>query len=111
IPLLRKKLGAVLRESGATAGSHDYKEIITIFNSMPKEDLFQASTEQLNRDVQSVLELLFSDDVHVTLRPDPLERGVSVMIILPRGRFSSEVRHRVQELLANRFEGEILNYH
>lgn len=111
IPILRKKLGAVLRESGATPGSHDYKEIITIFNSMPKEDLFQASTEQLNRDVHSVLELLFSDDVHVTLRPDPLERGVSVTIILPRGKFSSEVRHRVQEMLAARFEGEILNYH
>ncbi len=111
IPILRTKVGAVLEASGATPGSHDYKEIITIFNSMPKEDLFQASTEQLARDIRSVLEFLFSDDVHVTLRPDPLERGFSVMIILPREKFSSEVRHRIQELLRDRLDGEVLNYH
>lgn len=111
IPILRNKLGAVLEASGSTPGSHDYKEIITILNSMPKEDLFQASTVQLIRDVEAVLELLFSDDVHVTLRPDPLGRGLSVMIILPRGKFSSEARHRIQELLKDRFEGEILHYH
>src|SRR5690606_2199546 len=34
IPILRRKLETVLRASGALPGSHDYKEIITIFNSM-----------------------------------------------------------------------------
>jgi glutamate dehydrogenase len=41
IPILRRKLHRILDRSGAAEGSHDYKEIITIFNSMPKEDLFQ----------------------------------------------------------------------
>ena len=111
IPILRRKLAAVLEASGATLGSHDYKEIITIFNSMPKEDLFQASPAQLGQDIQSILKLFFSDDVHVTLRSDPLERGFSVMIILPREKFSSEIRYRIQDLLGERLEGEVLNYY
>jgi glutamate dehydrogenase len=111
IPILRRKLDKILARSGSPAGSHDYKEIITIFNSMPKEDLFQASPAELDREVREVLALLFTDEVHVTLRRDPLGRGISVMVLLPRGKFSAEVRHRIQELLANRFRGEILNYH
>src|SRR5699024_706007 len=38
-------------------------------------------------------------------------RGVSVMVILPRGRFSGEVRQRIQEAIARRYGGTILNYH
>ncbi|MEX2583473.1 MAG: NAD-glutamate dehydrogenase [Gemmatimonadota bacterium] len=111
IPILRHKLERILESSGAAPGSHDYKEIITIFNSMPKEDLFQASLSELEREVQTVLGVLFSDEVHVSLRVDPLGRGVSVMVILPRGKFSGEVRHRIQEVLTRRFDGTILNYH
>lgn len=111
IPILRRKLEGILEASGAPPGSHDYKEIITIFNSMPKEDLFQASTEEMDREVQTVLNLLFADQVSVTLRPDPLGRGVSIMVILPRGKFSGEVRHRIQDALTRRLNGTTLNYH
>src|SRR5690606_41987068 len=67
----------------------------TLFRS--KEDLFQASVEEMEREVQTVLSLLFSDVVQVSLRPDPLSRGVSVMVILPRGRseeHTSELQSR-----------------
>jgi glutamate dehydrogenase len=111
IPILRNKLQSILNASGAAPGSHDYKEIYTIFNSMPKEELFQASVSELATEVQTVLSLLFIDEVQVSLRPDPLGRGVSVMIILPRGKFSGEVRQRIQEALTRRFQGSILNYH
>jgi glutamate dehydrogenase len=111
IPILRDKLEAILTSSEAQPGSHDYKEIVTIFNSMPKEELFRTTVAELEPEVQAVLGLLFSDRVHVTLRSDPLGRGVSAMIILPRGRFSGEVRQRIQEILTGRLGGEILNYH
>jgi glutamate dehydrogenase len=111
IPILRRKLERILERSGAQEGSHDYKEIITIFNSMPKEELFQASPEELETELQTLLALLFADEVHVTLRPDPLGRGLSAMVILPRGRFSVDVRHRIQDLLARRLNGTVLNYY
>lgn len=111
IPILRDKLDAILRGSGAPAGSHDYKEIITIFNSLPKEELFQSSVDELLDEVQMVLGFLFDDEVQVSLRPDPLGRGVNVMVILPRGRFSGDVRHRIEEVVTRRFAGTILNYH
>jgi glutamate dehydrogenase len=111
IPILRRKLQQILRRSGAAPNSHDYKEIITIFNSLPKEEVFQASPAELEHQVQEVLEILFTDEVRAWVRPDPLGRGASVMVILPRGRFSGEVRQRIQQALTERFTGQVLNYH
>ncbi len=55
IPILREKLAWVLEQSGVREGSHDYKEIITIFNSLPKEELFLASAEEIGPDIRTIL--------------------------------------------------------
>jgi glutamate dehydrogenase len=111
IPILRRKLHRILGRSGAVEGSHDYKEIITIFNSMPKEDLFQTSVDELEREVQTILAHLFAAGVRVLLRPDPLGRGASVIVILPEGRFSRSVRQRIEEAITKRLQGTVLNFH
>jgi glutamate dehydrogenase len=106
IPMLGRKLERILAESGARPGSHDYKEIISIVQSMPKEELFQASVEELRGEVAAVLAQLFSDDVRVVLRTDT--RGeASVMTILPRGRYSAEIRRQIGDLLARHLGGTV----
>lgn len=111
IPILREKLRAILDDAGVLPGSHDYKEIITIFNSMPKEELFLTSAEEIGAEIRAVLALYHTNEVKVTLRPDPLKLGVSVMVILPKDRFSGEVRKAVERAFVERFEGSVLNYH
>ena len=111
IPLLRHKVSRILRESGTREGSHDYKEIISILQEMPKEELFQASTEQLREQVNAVLGHLFSDEVRVSLRPDPLRGEAAVMVILPRGRFSPEIRRGIGTLLQQRLGGTVRDKH
>jgi glutamate dehydrogenase len=111
IPILRRKLHRILDRSLAPFGSHDYKEIITIFNSMPKEELFQTSASELEQDVRAILAHLFAAGVRVLLRPDPLGRGASVNVILPQGKYSGDVRQRIEAAITHRLQGTILNYH
>ena len=111
IPILRRKLARILEEAGVAEGSHDYKEIITIFNSLPKEELFLASMEEIQEDIQAVLTSYHSADVRVSLREDPLKRGIAVMVILPKDRFSGEVRRAIEAALVEELHGEVLNYH
>jgi glutamate dehydrogenase len=111
IPILRKKLDWILEDSGVQAGSHDYKEIHTIFNTLPKEEIFLASAEEIGADVRTVLTTFDSDEVRVTLRRDPLQRGLSVMVILAKEKFSGGVRKRIEQAFVRILEGEILNYH
>ncbi len=111
IPILREKLRAILQDAAALPGSYDYKEIITIFNSMPKEELFLSSAEEIGAEIQTALALYGTREIRVTLRPDPLDRGVSVMVIMPKDRFSGEVRQSLEEALVGKLGGAVLNYH
>jgi glutamate dehydrogenase len=111
IPILRHKLATILESEGFREGSHDYKEIITIFDSLPKEQLFLASAEEIGEDIRAILASYGGGDVRVMLREDPLHRGVSVMVILPRDRFSGTVRKSIEAALVRAYGGIVLNYH
>lgn len=111
IPILRHKLDSILESEGVREGSHDYKEIITIFNSLPKEELFLSSADEVGDDVRAVLDSYGVSDVRVTLREDLLHRGLSVMVILPRDRFSGAVRKAIEAALVEAYDAEVLNYH
>jgi len=111
IPILRGKLRRVLEWSGARPGGHDYKEIVTLLDTMPKEELFQASVEQLGEEVQAALASLFSEEVRVVVRSGPGSGDAAVMVILPRGRYSVEVRDAIGDWLAEQVRGRVVDQH
>ncbi|HEU0051888.1 MAG TPA: hypothetical protein VFQ39_01880, partial [Longimicrobium sp.] len=111
IPILRHRLSYILDQASARPGSHDYKEIVSIVQSMPKDELFQASPDDLREEVGTALSNIFTDEVRVVVRRDPLRGGVAVLVILPRGRFSGEARQRVTDLLQRRIGGTVLSAH
>ena len=111
IPILREKLKTILSRSGVAERSHDYKEIITIFDSLPKEELFLASEEEIETDIRTILTRYNTKGVIVSVRRDALGRGVSIMVVLPRNRFSGEFRRELEERLTTRYDAQILNYH
>ena len=111
IPILRDKLRQILEATAVAPDSHDYKEIKTIFSSMPKEELFLTSAQKIGEDVRTVLTAYDTDGVRVTLHEDVLHRGVSAMVIIPAERYSADVRKRVEHLLVQAFDGEIMNFH
>ncbi len=111
IPILRQKLTQILSGAEAVEGSYDYKEIITIFNSLPKEELFLTSAAEIGGDIRTVLSRYHTSGVRVTLREDPLKRAAAVMVIIPRDRFSGTVRKAIEAALVEELQGEVLNYH
>ena len=111
IPILRQKLETILQSAGLAEGSHDYKEVITIFGSLPKEELFLASSEEIAKDIRTILIRYNTAEVFVSVRRDVLGRGVSIMVVLPRNRFSGSFRREFEASLVSRYKAEILNYH
>ncbi|MYK69288.1 MAG: NAD-glutamate dehydrogenase, partial [Gammaproteobacteria bacterium] len=111
IPILRRKLRWILEDAGAEKGAHDYKEINTIFNSMPKEELFLSSAREIAKDVRTALTSYHTTGVQVTRREDRLRRGASFMVIIPREKFSAKARKAIENAFVNLLGGEVLNYH
>ena len=111
IPILRQKLTTILERSGLAEGSHDYKEVITIFGSLPKEELFLASADEILTEIRTILIRYNTAEVFVSVRRDALGRGVSIMVVLPRNRFSGSFRREFEGWLVSRYSAEVLNYH
>ncbi len=110
IPVLRRKLERILSDCGAISGSHDHKEIFSIYCSLPKAELFVADVNALRETILSVLANRDRLDVRVSYRSDVLESGVSAMVLLPRDRFSVHNRQAIQDLLAQKFGGTLVDY-
>src|SRR5919204_433980 len=55
-PVLHRKLRQVLASEDLIEGSHDYKAAVTLFESFPKDELFAAPTEDLDRAPARVLQ-------------------------------------------------------
>ncbi len=110
-PLLHHKLEQLIAAEDLIPGSHDHKAVVTLFESFPKDELFQASAEEIRRLVVGLLQLEKHGGIRVLIRRDLYGRNVSVVVALPRDRFNAELRKALQALFLERFNGTTIDYH
>ncbi len=110
-PLLHRKLDQILDAEDLFEGSHDYKAVVSIFESFPKDELFASTTEELREQVMGLLQLQESKHVRLFVRRDLYGRSVSLLVAIPRERFDEDVRLRLQELFLERFDGTTIDHH
>src|SRR5690606_29162939 len=110
-PLLRRKLADVTSTEGLIAGSHDHKAVVTLVESFPKDELFGLPSEDLRRVILGLLALQEPAGVRLFVRRDLLDRGVRILVALPRERYTAELRRRLQDLFVKRFGGTDADHH
>ncbi len=110
IPVLRRKLQQVLEIQDVIEGSHDYKSIIQLFETFPKDDLFAMPVDALSEMLGELVETEDTRSVRLFVRRDVLQRFVSVLVTLPRDRFNVNLRRQLQSLFLERFGGETVDY-
>ncbi|MFB4278755.1 MULTISPECIES: NAD-glutamate dehydrogenase [unclassified Nonomuraea] len=110
IPVLRRKLADVLDQAGLAPDSHDGKDLIEILETFPRDELFQTSVDQLLPIAMGVLRLRERKQVKLFLRRDDYGRYISCLIYLPRDRYTTKVRLKMQEVLLKALGGRSLDY-
>jgi glutamate dehydrogenase len=111
IPILSRKLRQIVAAEDLLEGSHDYKKIVELFESFPKDELFATDSEELRKTLVSLLDLREQRNIQLFIRRDWDERRVRVLVALPRDRFNAELRHLLQDLFLERFAGSTIDYH
>jgi glutamate dehydrogenase len=106
VPLVRHKYEAVMARSGFTRDSHNWKALRHVLEALPRDELFQGSTEELAEVALGILRLSQRQRVRVFVRHDRYGRFHSVMVFLPRDRFNEDVRQRVEAVLMRALDGE-----
>jgi glutamate dehydrogenase len=110
-PLLHHKLDQIIAAEDLIPGSHDYKQAVELFESFPRDELFLASAEDLRQLVVGLLQLEKHGGIRVLVRKDLYGRQVSIVVALPRERFSAALRKRLQVMFLERFQGSTIDYH
>jgi glutamate dehydrogenase len=110
IPLLRRKVRKMRERSGLPPGSHADKALVEILETFPRDELFQISDDELFEIAMGILELGERQRVRLFVRQDRFGRFLSCLVYVPRDRFNTQVRERIQRILEEVFDGVSVQY-
>ena len=107
IPILREKVQSVLSRAGYPPESHAGKSLLNVVETFPRDELFQISTDELATWSAGILDLELRPRVRVFARVDRFDRFVSLLVFVPRDRFSTRVREEIGNYFAETFRGHV----
>ncbi len=110
LPVVRRKVEEVTRRSGFSPRSHSGKDLLSILETYPRDELFQTSTAELSEIVTGVLALQQRRQLRLFVRRDDYGRFWSCLVYLPRDRWNTRVRLRMQEILLAELDGTSVDY-
>lgn len=105
IPYLRYKVASVLRDSGYTPGGHDDRTLLHILETIPRDDLFQASIDELLVLSMGILHLQERQKIRLFVRKDSFGYYFSCLVFVPRDAYNSQLREKMQEILMKYLHG------
>ena len=111
VPIVRRKVSEVMRRWAYPAGSHAGKSLMSALDSYPRDELFQISEDQLFAFAKEIAALADRPRVRVLPRIDRFDNFVSVLVYVPRDRYTSDVREKIGIYLARIYDGRVSAYY
>ena len=110
IPVVREKVAAVLSEAGFPPDSHSGKDLLGILETYPRDELFQIEIPDLAATATGIQRLQERRRTRLFLRPDIYGRFMSAVVYLPRDRYTTNVRLRIEQELRETFNAVSIDY-
>ncbi|WP_375432443.1 NAD-glutamate dehydrogenase [uncultured Friedmanniella sp.] len=110
VPVLRQKAVAVLGRTGYDEHSHGGKAVLDVLETYPRDELFQTPLAELSVTVEKIAHLKERRQVRMFVRADPYGRYLSCLVYLPRDRYTTAVRRKMEDLLLRRLGGATIDY-
>ncbi|MEA2430026.1 MAG: glutamate dehydrogenase, partial [Thermoleophilaceae bacterium] len=110
IPILRRKLDLILEKAAFPHGSHNEKALIEILENHPRDEIFQVPVDELFEIAMGILYLGERQRVGLFVRRDTFGRFLSCLVFVPRDRFNTENRRRIEAILRRAFNATSIDY-
>src|SRR5258706_9108215 len=105
VPLLRRKVAQVIERAGFRQYSHMYKNLLSVLQSYPRDELFQVDEDTLFETALGILRLGDRRKTRVFIRRDLYGRFYSCLVYLPRENFNTDVRLKIMAILKRHLHG------
>lgn len=110
IPYINDKVKGVIKRFKFEKSSHTGKHIIHIMETLPRDELMQSSSEELFQTIYSILTIQERQKSNVAVRQDKFKRFYAFLVHIPRDKFNTDVRHTIQEILAELVSGSHIEF-
>ncbi|MDW8315038.1 MAG: NAD-glutamate dehydrogenase [Rhodovarius sp.] len=111
IPKLASKVERILAAAGVSPETHDGRALRHILDTWPRDELFQASEEEILAAARRALALTLTPRPALVLRRDPFGRFVSAIVWVPREGFDTRLRQKLGEILARAHGGRLSTFY
>ncbi|MGH8828141.1 MAG: NAD-glutamate dehydrogenase, partial [Jiangellaceae bacterium] len=110
IPVLRRNVQRVIEQSGFALTSHSGKDLLQVMETYPRDELFQTTAEELLPTALAVVHLQERRQLRLFMRRDDYGRYLSFLVYLPRDRYNTDVRERIQAILLEETDGKSIDF-
>ena len=110
IPLLRRKAQDLRERIELLPNSHKGKALQHILNSYPRDEMLQASVDELYPIIRGVLDTQERHNLRLFLRLDTFGRFATALVYVPRERFNTQLRIKMQNILIREFTGSSVDF-
>ncbi|WP_022871873.1 NAD-glutamate dehydrogenase [Nesterenkonia alba] len=110
IPLLRSRAKQLLARSGFSPDSHSGADLMQILETYPRNELLQMDIEEIEDVAWQILQLQERRRVKLFLRRDHHSRFMTALLFLPRDRYNTAVRQRVEQELMAHIDAESIDF-
>ncbi len=98
-PLMRERVRVIRNRLGFQPGSHSDKTLTGMIEDYPRLEMLQADQDSLTETFAGIIGLEERRRTRLFLRPDEFGRFVSAVVFLPRDRYNTGVRLRIEKVL------------
>lgn len=99
IPVVRDKIKAVMDGAGFYPNGHDWKELLQVMETFPRDDLFQTQIDDLSKMALGILQIRERRQIRLFLRRDYQGQYFSALVYVPRDIYSTEFRLKAENIL------------
>ncbi len=110
VPLLRRKVAQVIERAGFRQYSHMYKNLLSVLQEYPRDELFQIDADTLLETALGILRLGDRRKTRVFVRRDLYGRFYSCLVFLPRESYNTDARVKIQEILKRHLKGSTAEF-
>jgi len=110
IPIVRRKVERVVVLSKLHWSDHESRELVRVLDGFPRDELFQAGTEELCATVNDVNRIQERRQTRVFVRKDVHAKFVNCIVYVPRDNYNTEQRGKIEAILNRAFNARELEF-
>ncbi len=106
IPILRRKVRAVTEKSNSDWAEHESRELARVLELYPRDELFQSSVDELYDTVNAINRIQERRQTRLFVRTDLHGKFVTCIVYVPRDRYTTELREKIEGILGDAYKAE-----